>query len=138
MDNVLLDRWLADRSALIVKLVEAGSAACGKAAASAAGARLGAFLDHLVDYISAAHFDRFARLAEHAGAARAIERCYPLVARTTARLIACHDILADRQAGLTGEQASELLARIGMTLEDHFVLEDHVLRAAAGDLRRAA
>jgi len=137
MDSAHLHRWLRERNALIVKLVAAGTAACDKSGAAAIRSAVANFLDALVDYISAAHFDRFARLAEHGGAARALTRCYPQVARTTARLIGCHDLLAERSGAIPAEQMAEHLARIGMTLEDHFVLEDYVLRAV-GEVRRAA
>ena len=125
----LVRRWLRGRQSIIVELVgltqEVGTAAPGD---ESLRLRLQRFCADVVDYVSAGHFEIYSCLVDTAEAAALFARLRTKLQLTTDRVLAFNDRIARKRPDLA--RLRQLLADVGIALEERLALEDRLIAAA--------
>lgn len=128
----LVERWLAERQALIVQFCAlSGVHVLSPQAGVANSTRLKRFCEMLVDYVSAGHFEVFYELLREAeafqdGSAEAAHALMPQINGTTADALDFNDKYVEKTqipiAGLAKD-----LSRLGEVLAERFDYEDRLI-----------
>ena len=128
--NELVSRWLQERQAIIVQFCALSGVHELKADADPANNRLQQFCQHLVDYMSAGHFEVYYELIREAeafadGSADIATDLMPEITLTTDIAMDFNDRYADAEGNLMTLPKS--LSKLGETLASHFEMEDRLI-----------
>lgn len=125
----LIDRWLRERQALIVRYCDLSkSPDCARA--EEVYRELSEFCELLLDYVSAGHFEVYEQLMNEAmeyddGGLEIAARVYPRISKTTQEILAFNDLLDVSE--VTEEDMRAMYGRVsylGELMEERFELED--------------
>ncbi|HEX6592187.1 MAG TPA: Rsd/AlgQ family anti-sigma factor [Moraxellaceae bacterium] len=126
--EALVRRWLQERQALIVQMLAMGD----ERDSQPLPARVQAFCEVLMDYVSAGHFEIYDELlaeAESRGS-RHLARGQSLLQQlqsSTDAAIRFNDIYEDPDDADLLDNLSHELSELGLALEDRFANEDHMI-----------
>ncbi len=129
--NELVERWLAERQAVIVQFCALSGVHLQSPQRGANTARLQRFCQLLLDYVSAGHFEIYYELVREAeefrdGSVETANQLLPLVTATTETLLDFNDRYVD---GRPNPELAQRLSRLGETLAERFELEDQLIAA---------
>ncbi|MCC2637227.1 MAG: regulator of RpoD, Rsd/AlgQ [Moraxellaceae bacterium] len=130
--EALVQRWLAERQALIVAWTALQDAQRGNAAPATLSARLEAFCEILMDYVSAGHFEVYDELLAEAerrddGPAPASQALLGRVQATTDAVIRFNDLCENPHDAAALAQLPRELPVLGLELESRFQTEDRLI-----------
>lgn len=132
--NKLIERWLAERQAVIVQFCAiSGVHVLSPQSTGANRQRLQRFCQHLLDYVSAGHFEVYYELVREAeafqdGSAGLAAALMPKLNATTARVLDFSDKYAEADQQALGNLAKDL-SRLGEILAERFDYEDRLIDA---------
>lgn len=129
--NELIDRWLAERQAVIVQFCALSGVHLQSPQRGTNTARLQRFCQLLLDYVSAGHFEIYYELVREAeefkdGSVDTANRLLPDITATTELLLDFNDRYIDAKPGA---ELAQSLSRLGETLAERFDLEDQLIEA---------
>ena len=137
MTQDVVQRWLNERRHLLVELVALSRGLRGRTGMlDALNERMQRFCRSLIDYVSAGHFEVYAKLAHTPDGARLFARLAQQLAATTDKVVAFNEY-ANRQPTDRARMGSAL-ADLSLALEDRFCIEDKLLAAARARDRAGA
>lgn len=130
--EALVQRWLAERQALIGAWTALQEAQRGNAAPATLSVRLKAFCEILMDYVSAGHFEVYDELLAEAerrddGPAPASQALLARVQATTDAVIRFNDLCEDPHDAAALAHLPRELPILGLELESRFQTEDRLL-----------
>lgn len=130
----ILDRWLHERQELIILLCAVDGLREFTPQDTPISIKVQAFCQVLVDYVSAGHFDVYDRLikeAEYFGdedAEQILNRCYPIIQRSTDLAIQFNDTYETFQdQKLFRDALSKDMSQLAEMLEERFEIEDELI-----------
>ena len=128
--NELIERWLQARQTIIVQFCNLSGIHEQRKETDSPSQRLQTFCEHLVDYLSAGHFEVYYELIREAeafadGSAEQAKALLPGISATTQKAMAFNDQYIDAEGLLDGLPAS--LSELGEILEARFELEDQLI-----------
>ena len=132
--NKLIERWLAERQAVIVQFCAiSGVHVLSPQSAVANRQRLQRYCQLLLDYVSAGHFEVYYELLREAeafqdGSAELATALMPQINATTALALDFSDKYAEAQQPVLGNLAKDL-SRLGEILAERFDYEDQLIDA---------
>jgi regulator of sigma D len=129
--NVLVERWLAERQAVIVQFCALSGVHLQSPQRGSNAARLQRFCQLLLDYVSAGHFEIYYELVREAeefkdGSVEIANRLLPAITATTETLLDFNDRYVDAKPS---PELAQSLSRLGETLAERFELEDQLIEA---------
>ncbi|HSB96406.1 MAG TPA: sigma D regulator [Spongiibacteraceae bacterium] len=132
--NKLIERWLAERQAVIVQFCAiSGVHELSPQSSAANRQRLQKYCQLLLDYVSAGHFEVYYELLREAeafqdGSADAATALMPEINATTAQALDFSDKYAESEQPPTASLAKDL-SRLGEILAERFDYEDRLINA---------
>lgn len=132
--NKLIERWLAERQAVIVQFCAiSGVHVLSPQSATANRQRLQRYCQLLLDYVSAGHFEVYYELLREAeafqdGSAELATALMPEINATTAQALDFSDKYAEAEPRALTSLAKDL-SRLGEILAERFDLEDRLIDA---------
>jgi regulator of sigma D len=132
--NKLIERWLAERQAVIVQFCAiSGVHVLSPQTAATNRQRLQKYCQLLLDYVSAGHFEVYYELLREAeafedGSADAATALMPEINATTAQALDFSDKYAESEQPPAAELAKDL-SRLGEVLAERFDYEDRLINA---------
>lgn len=133
--NKLIERWLAERQAVIVQFCAiSGVHVLSPQSAVANRQRLQRFCQLLLDYVSAGHFEVYYELLREAeafqdGSADLATALMPKINATTAQVLDFSDKYAEADQQHTLTNLAKDLSRLGEILAERFDYEDRLIDA---------
>ena len=129
-DSALIERWLEARRGVIASYCSVSSTLSQDHCGALLRKRLGSFLDQLVDYVSAGHFEVYSELlasVESAdnGASGLMRQLYPRIEASTELALAFDEKCAAAQSH--PETLMTDLSRLGEVMETRFAGEDQLI-----------
>lgn len=129
--NEMIDRWLADRQATLIKFFEVQ----GAQEQDTLAATLNSFCEDLVDYISEGHFEIYEQLFTEAkefndGGIELANKVYPKIEITTEQMLAFNDRYQTVDDVLANQDTlRDDLSKLGESMTERFDLEDQLIES---------
>ena len=125
----LMQRWLKTRQTMIVELVGlTRELRSDHPADELLKLRFQCFCEHVVDYVSAGHFEIYPCLVAYPAAAACFAKTRTSLQQTTDKVLAFNAAVTRKTPDLSRQR--RLLADVGIALEQRLAIEDRLIASA--------